>query len=228
LVPLLSSVAGVDQLLPQSQPRPAFDLWTPLMSMPGIFRHGANAFPAPIPYLKADPDRVNRWRSRLAGVEGFKIGIVWQGNKARRNDHKRSFALELFAPLAALAGVQLISLQKETPLDADVGFPVTTLGDDLDSSGAFLDTAAVMTMLDLVISADTSIAHLAGALGVKVWVALAAVPDWRWTMQGERTPWYPTMRLFRQPVMGDWTSVFEHMQREAALLLRYNEATSGK
>jgi Tfp pilus assembly protein PilF len=218
LVPLLKTAPGIDQVISQKEPRPPFDAWSPLLSLPGVFRRGTAEFPANVPYLSAEPGRVERWRERLANVPGFKIGIVWQGNRAQRSDHKRSFPLAALAPLAKVAGVRLISLQKGEGAD-QIGscseLRVVSLGDDFDASGgAFLDSAAVMQSLDLVISADTSIAHLAGALAVPVWVALGYVPDWRWTMTGERTPWYPTMRLFRQSAPGDWAGVFERMAAE--------------
>src|SRR5262249_13308193 len=153
-------------------------------------------FPGRVPYLKADPDRARKWKSRLADVKGFRIGITWQGNKAHNSDQIRSFPIQLLAPLAKLRGVKFISLQNgygSEQLEALTDFEVLTLGDDFDSGGgAFLDTAGVMQNLDLIISADTSICHVAGALGVPTWLALAYVPDWRWTLQGEKTPWYPT------------------------------------
>jgi FkbM family methyltransferase len=168
-----------------------------------------------VPYLKADPARVEKWKQRLAEIKGLKIGIAWQGSRVNIGDRRRSFPVKALAPLAKLRGVQFISLQKgygSEQLDALTEFDVLSLGDDFDSGGgAFLDTAAVMQNLDLVISADTSICHVAGALGVPTWLALAYVPDWRWTLQGDRTPWYPTMRLFRQSGFGEWSGVFERM-----------------
>src|SRR5207249_4746411 len=140
--------------------------------------------------------------------------IAWQGNKENAQNQNRSFPLALFAAIAAIDGVSLISLQKGSGSEevAASSFPVHTLGDDFDAAGgAFLDTAAVMMNLDLVISADTSVVHVAGALGVPVWVPLAYVPDWRWTMHGDRTPWYPTMHLVRQTTAGDWSDVFQRI-----------------
>jgi Flp pilus assembly protein TadD len=222
LVPLLRQSPGIDLLIAQNQPRPPFDVWTPLLSLPGIFQHSPSTLPAPIPYLRAEPDRVARWKTRLSSIPGMKIGIAWQGNKENAQNHNRSFPLALFAPLAVMPGVSLISLQKGSGSEelASASFAVHTLGDDFDAEGgAFLDTAAVMMNLDLVISADTSVAHVAGALGAPVWAPLAYVPDWRWTMHGDRTPWYPTMRLFRQATAGDWAAVFQCMAVELALLL---------
>ncbi len=214
LAPLLRQAPGIDLLIAQNQPRPPFDVWISLLSLPGVFQHSLSTVPAPIPYLRAEPERIARWKTRLASIPGMKIGIAWQGNKENAQNHNRSFPLAMFAPVAAMSGVSLINLQKGSGAEelASSSFPVQSLGDDFDAGGgAFLDTAAVMTNLDLVISADTSVAHVAGALGVRVWVPLAYVPDWRWTMQGDRTPWYPTMRLFRQTAAGDWPPVFSRI-----------------
>jgi FkbM family methyltransferase len=215
LVPLLTGVAGVDEILPRNERRPAFDVWLPLLSVPGLLKHDPRKSPAEVPYLRAGPQRVESWRERLAHLKGIKIGIAWQGNRFNKVDHRRSFPLRQLAPLGKVHGVTLVSLQKgdgKEQLDSLADFDVVSLGDDFDAGGgAFLDTAAVMKNLDLVISADTSVAHLAGALAVPVWVPLAFVPDWRWGMQGESTPWYPTMRLFRQEKLRDWPGVFERM-----------------
>jgi FkbM family methyltransferase len=215
LVPLLTGVAGIDVLQSQKDDRPMFDVWSPLLSLPGLLRHDPATFPAQVPYLHAESARVDKWKSRLAVVRGLKIGIVWQGNKWNTTDRRRSFPLGAMTPLGKLAGVNLISLQKgdgREQLEAVADFDVVSLGDDFDSSGgAFLDSAAVMKNLDLVITADTSLAHLAGALGVPMWLALSQVPDWRWGMSGDRSPWYPTMRIFRQTELGDWTGVFQQM-----------------
>jgi hypothetical protein len=163
--------------------------------------------------LEADRELVELWRRELAALPGFKIGINWHGSGIPRN---KSFPLREFAPLARLPGVQLVSLQKG-PGSEQVGmvaadWPLTDLGGRLDeTTGAFMDTAAVMKHLDLVVTCDTSIAHLAGALGVPVWLALLKVPDWRFLVEREDSPWYPSMRLFRQEKHGDWGSVFRQI-----------------
>src|SRR5262249_22161916 len=161
----------------------------------------------------ADPGLVVHWQRELAAFSReFRIGIAWQGNPKHRRDRHRSFRLAKFAPVAWLKGVHLFSLQKgpgaEQIREVADRFPVTDLGCRLDEhTAAFMDTAAVMKNLDLVISADTAIVHLAGALGVPVWVALPSAPDWRWLLGREDSPWYPTMRLFRQASPGDWDGV---------------------
>jgi hypothetical protein len=158
---------------------------------------------------------VAQWGEFLARLPGRKIGIAWQGNPKYRRDVFRSLPLAAFAPLAAVPGVTLVSLQQGAGQGwlADPAtrpaFPVVDPGPEVDATaGAFMDTAALMQGLDLVITSDTSIPHLAGALGVPVWLAVAANPDFRWLDRGETSPWYPSMRLFRQPRPGDWESVF--------------------
>jgi hypothetical protein len=168
--------------------------------------------PVEPPYLFAEPERVAVWRQRI-GAGGVRVGINWQGFSGRFEDDGRSMPLAAFAPLASVPGVRLISLQKGEGEEqvAGCGFPVEVL-ERLDAGpDAFLDTAAVMMGLDLVVTSDTSIAHLAGALGRPVWVALRFVPDWRFMLGRSDSPWYPTMRLFRQVRDGDWGPVFDAM-----------------
>jgi len=154
----------------------------------------------------------------LGAVSGFKVGICWQGNPGHKNDRRRSASVAHFAPVAAVPGVRLVSLQKGPGVEQLRGlhFAVIDLGSKLDEEGAFVDTAAVMQSLDLIISVDSSVAHLAGALGVPVWVALPFSPDWRWLLEREDSPWYPTMRLFRQTRPGHWPDVFERIAAEVA------------
>lgn len=219
LLPLLARCRGIDQLVAQGQPLPAFDLHAPLMSLPRIFGTTLQTIPAEVPYVWADPQRIEHWQRVFQAQAGCKIGIAWQGNPAYRRDRHRSIALAHFAPLAALPGVRLISLQKgpaaQPATAAGHPFPVMELGEHFDeAAGAFQDTAAVMQSLDLVITSDTVIAHLAGALGVRVWVAIPYAPDWRWLLEREDSPWYPSMRLFRQTERRTWPEVFERMAEE--------------
>jgi tetratricopeptide (TPR) repeat protein/ADP-heptose:LPS heptosyltransferase len=217
LLPLLADCRGVDQWVGQGTPLPPFDAHVPLLSLPGIFRTELATIPAEVPYLFADPRLVQRWREELRPISGFKIGIAWQGNPQYRGDQFRSFPLAHFEPLTRLEGVRLVSLQKgagtEQLRDAAGRFPVTDLGSQLDQAeGAFRDTAAVMASLDLVITSDSAVAHLAGALGVPVWVVLPTVADWRWLLNRSDSPWYPSMRLFRQKTSGEWRGVFEEIR----------------
>jgi tetratricopeptide (TPR) repeat protein len=219
LARLLAGSPGIDQLVPRGSPLPEFDVQAALLSLPGILRTTFATMPANVPYVFPDAGLVERWRSELSGDASFKIGIAWQGSTTFAGDRMRSLPLRHFAPLANVEGVRLFSLQKgparEQIKDVARHFSVVDLGARLDeTAGAFMDTAAVMKSLDLVVTSDTSIAHLAGALGVPVWVALSVGPDWRWLRDRADCPWYPTMRLFRQPRLHDWETVFENMAAE--------------
>jgi Tfp pilus assembly protein PilF len=209
-----SPVGELAQLVAAGDPLPKFDAYVPLLSLPGIFGTTPENIPAAGGYLSADPGLVEQWRGALGDAGPFKVGIAWQGRPAY-GDYFRSIPLASFAPLA-LDGVELVSLQKgpgALQLAALGGqFPVRDLGPELDEAhGAFMDTAAVMKNLDLVVTSDTATAHLAGALGVEVWVALTLAPDWRWMRERTDSPWYASMRLFRQTQLGDWAGVFERM-----------------
>lgn len=215
LVALLKRCPGVDFVSAQLDDLPPFDVYAPLMSLPRILGVYATTIPDLVPYLSAPDDLVRKWREEMSSWAGYKIGVCWRGGTGYRNDHMRSFALAELAPLAQVPGVRLISLQKGNGADevAAAPFPVTSLGPGVDrEAGPFMDTAAVMTNLDLVVTCDTAVGHLAGALGVPVWLALARVPDSRWLLDGDRTPWYPTARLFRQTQAGRWDSVFLAMR----------------
>ena len=219
---LLRRCAGVDVVVARGAALPRADLRVGLFSGPGLLGGMAPAGAAD-PYLTAEPERAADWRARLAertpGAR-FRIGINWQGNPSYRADARRSIALAAFAPLLreiAAAGGAVVSLQKGIGRQQLSGLPegrsLVDLGPELDADGAFLDSAALMTALDLVITSDTAIPHLAGALGVPVWMAVASLPDWRWGLQGETSAWYPTMRLFRQSAAEDWAGVFARLAR---------------
>ena len=200
-----------------SEPAETFDAQIAVSSLPRAFRTRLNSVPAEVPYLAAEPALATRWAARI-GAAGFRIGIAWQGNPHPEADRARAFPLAAAAPLAALPGVRLISLQKGFGEDQREALPrgmrVETLGDEFDAGpDAFVDTAAAMAHCDLVVTCDTSIAHLAGALARPVWVALKSDAEWRWMTGRDNSPWYPTMRLFRQPRRGAWADVFEAMAR---------------
>jgi tetratricopeptide (TPR) repeat protein len=216
LMPLLSRTPGIDQLAAWGKPSPPHDVWLPMMSAPTIFKTTLDTIPADIPYLFPDPALVERWRRELAAVPGLRIGIAWQGSPRHPWDRHRSAPLAAFEPLAKIPGVQLISLQKgdEQPSDQSAQFPLIPLSEFTDRIGAFVDTAAILKNLDLVIAVDTAVVHLAGGLGVPVWVALHRTPDWRWLLDRPDTPWYPSMRLFRQKTFGEWGPVFDEIARE--------------
>jgi hypothetical protein len=184
------------------------------MSLPGILGTTVADLPATMPYLSARPELVERWRQELGQTPGYRVGIVWQGNTQHPEDHLRSVSLRQFAALAGLPGVQLFSLQKgpgQEQVRSARAWPLIDLGVRLDQSGPFLDTAAVLKGLDLVVTVDSAVAHLAGALAVPVWVVLHLAPDWRWLEGRDDSPWYPTMRLFRQRRYGDWDDVFDRV-----------------
>jgi FkbM family methyltransferase len=219
LLPLLQSVPGLDAAIPLGAEPNEYDVYAPLLSVPGMLGDVPDSFPAEVPYLRADEDRVAYWRDELVCYGGLRVGLVWQGNRDYEADRLRSAPLAAFEPLGRLKGVTLFSLQKgfgDEQLDGLAGrFPLVPLGRRLDNQGPpFFDTLAVIQSLDLVVTVDTVIAHLAGALGAPVWLALGYVCDWRWGQAGDRTIWYPTMRLFRQTVRRDWSTVFQPMARE--------------
>jgi Flp pilus assembly protein TadD len=217
LLRVLAGCPGVDRHVPQGEPLPAFDCYAPLLSLPNLFGTTPESVPADVPYLFPDPALVDHWRRELPPGAGPRVGICWQGNPQFKGDRQRSVPLAEFAPLTRVEGVRLYSLQKGFGSEQlrDVSFPVTDLASRLDNEhGAFVDTAAVMKVLDLVITADTALAHLAGALGVPVWMAVAFSPHWVWLLGRDDSPWYPTMRLFRQQRWGNWPGVFERMAAE--------------
>jgi Flp pilus assembly protein TadD len=222
LVRLLSGLEGVERIIAQGDPLPEFDLHCPLLSLPRAFRTTDQTIPAMVPYLSPEAERVLKWRERL-GATGFRIGIAWQGAAKPGEGPGRSVPLPCFEPLSRLPNVRLISLQKNSGLDEigmlPEGMVVEQLGPDFDSGGdAFLDTAAMMMSLDLVVTIDTSIAHLAGALGRPVWVVLKSVPDWRWMLGRDDSLWYPSMRLFRQTSPGEWRDVLRAVASDIAHL----------
>jgi tetratricopeptide (TPR) repeat protein len=214
---LLRTVPGVERIITDIA---EIDIsggarWLEMMSLPHVLRTTPETVPNCVPYISADPARVAHWRERL-GNKGFKIGISWQGSTEFRLDRTRSLPLAVLAPLAETAGARLISLQKGLGEEqiADVAFRdrIETLGERFDEDGgAFADTAAVMMNLDLVVCPNTAISHLAGALGCQVFLALPRAGDWRWLLGRDDTPWYPTMRLFRQTTSGDWSDVINRM-----------------
>jgi hypothetical protein len=185
------------------------------MSLPRLFGTTLETVPAAIPYLFADPARVAHWRQELAREPGLRVGIAWQGNPNYPGDHHRSMPLAVFAPLAAVPGVRLFSLQKgfgseQLPALAD-RFPVVDLG---NVPGGLDEAAAIIMNLDLVIACDTSLIHLAGALGVRAWIAVQPAPNFRWLLGRNDSPWYPTVRIFRQSQLGNWPEVFARIASE--------------
>jgi hypothetical protein len=212
---LFENLAGIDELVERvsyAKPAGQADLYAPLLSLPGIFKTTLDNIPTTVPYLFAEPHKAALWKPRLTD-QGLKVGLVWAGTDT---DPRRSCPLVFFKPLADIAGIHLYGLQKGIPAkQIEVqglleGMRLTNFGQEF---GDFSDTAAVVQNLDLVISIDTSVAHLAGAMGIPVWVLLPYACDWRWLLNREDSPWYPTMRLFRQTKNGDWKGVLQDVTK---------------
>jgi Flp pilus assembly protein TadD len=208
LVSLLRDQWPEVEIIGRSDTLPAFDAHLPLLSLAGVLDQNHQTIDA-APYLRPDPDRVEAWAERLAALPGLKVGLVWAGGaQAAAIDHKRSTTLAALAPLAAVAGVSFVSLQKDAPAAQakapPAGLVLLDLCDDLID---FVETAAVVANLDLVISVDTAVAHLAGAIGTPVWLLNRFDTCWRWELERQDTPWYARLRQFRQPTHGDWDSV---------------------
>ncbi len=228
----LLTVSGFGRWIVPRGTDAAYDLHCPLLSFPHLFG-GEDGRPLwRGPYLKADPARIARWRDPLAAIGGFKVGIAWAGNPGYLHDRYRSVRLEAFAPLARVPGVRLVSLQKGAGDDlrrVAGQIPIVDLGDSFDAEGgAFMDTAAVISHLDLVVGVNSSIAHLSGGLGAPVWMALQRSVDWRWPASSEQTPWYPSMRIFHQQRLGDWSPVFEVMAERLAVLAAGRPPSGGQ
>jgi tetratricopeptide (TPR) repeat protein len=223
---LLGSLKIHGSLVNQGESLPAFDLVCPLLSLPLAFRTEIDQIPGGVPYLKADEAAARAWKKRLSVIPGLKVGLHWQGNAATEKQpwlRGRSFALSEAAGLAHLPEVSLVSLQKGEGSEQRETVPFKSRIAQLTDPRAmgpeeFADTAALVTALDLVITSDTAIAHVAGALGVPVWVILPFESDWRWMSAREDSPWYPTMRLFRQRSAGDWAEVFKRVADELRAL----------
>ena len=216
---LAALLDGLAEITPHDAPLPPFDAWCPLLSLPHRLGTTLATVPA-APYLRPDPARVERWRRALPEAS-LRVGIAWQGNPTLRDDRGRSVPLRELAPLAAIPGVRLVSLQKgpgaEQARDPRLAGLMHQLGAGFDAGAdAFVDTAAVMASLDLGVTTDTAVAHLAGALGRPTWVALRRHADWRWLAGRADTPWYPSLRLFRQERDGDWAAVVRRMAAELA------------
>ncbi|ANC91499.1 tetratricopeptide repeat protein [Azospirillum humicireducens] len=221
LLPLMAGLDGPAQVIARGDPLPAFDLECPLMSLPLAFGTVVDDLPADIPYLRADPPRVAVWRERLAAAEGLRVGLVWAGNPRFPGDDQRSPRLAGLRGLLDVPGCRFYGLQMG-PGHADLADAALPDGfmDLAPEISDFADTAAIMANLDLVVSSCTGPAHLAGALGLPLWMALPFSADWRWMTGRDDSPWYPTARLFRQPAPGDWRSVSGRMATELAALVQ--------
>jgi tetratricopeptide (TPR) repeat protein len=204
---LLSTVSGVASCYARGETLPSFDVYCPLGSLPLALKTEPSSVPTAVPYLHADEAQIAKWRPAIEALSGKRVALAWAGHARHANDRNRSIDLRLFEPLFACEGVSFVSIQRDLRGDDAArlaAFGITDFGPRLAD---MTDTAAVLALMDLSISVDTSVVHLAGAMGREAWVMLPFTPDWRWTLTNERSPWYPTMRLFRQRTSGDWPKV---------------------
>jgi len=237
LAEVLRNAPGVDELVVLGEPLPPADLCAPLMALPRLFRTTLATIPAQTPYLSADPERIAAWRDRLATLAGpdqLLVGIAWQGNPHHQWDRFRSMPLMSYEPLTTIPGVRLLSLQRGPGVEQIEPFQRLTRGALIvptdghqTTPGHLADSAAILTLLDLIITVDTATGHLAGALARPVWVALSQAADWRWMTQRSDSPWYPTMRLFRQKKVHDWEDVIGHIGAHLARWAARRAATCG-
>ncbi len=224
LVPLLSTLRCNMTLIAQGAPRPDFDAYCPVMSLPFVFKTTTETIPARTPYLSCDPAKVARWQERLGRKSRLRVGLAWSGSATHKNDRNRSMRLETLRPLMDLP-VEWHSLQKEyRPHDTQLLDALPQLRQHHDEIGDFSDTAALAHCMDVVISVDTSVAHVAGAIGKPVWILLPHAPDYRWLLGRTDSPWYPTARLFRQPEADNWAAVVEQLR--AGLLEQVAQAAA--
>ncbi len=216
LVQLLRKVKGIQQIIAHGEQLPWYDVHCSLLSLPLIFDTTLENIPADVPYISIDSVTVQKWEKRICKNDSLlKVGLAWAGNPKHINDRARSCDPKIFLPLAKIKGILLYSLQKNEAAGQPKELPEgMKLIDFMDEVQDFSDTAAIIENLDLVISVDTAVAHLAGALGKPVWTLLSFMPDWRWMLDREDSPWYPTMKLFRQPAPGDWKTVIDKVVEE--------------
>ena len=214
---LLAGVEGVASCHARGDQLPAYDVHCPLGSLPLALKTEPGNIPAGIPYLHADEIHLAKWRPRIDALPGKRVAFAWAGNVSHANDRNRSIDLKLLEPLFSIEGISFLSIQREVRgNDAELlahHANVSHLGGEIADMA---DTAAVAALADLTISVDTSVVHLAGGLGRPVWVMLPFAPDWRWTLTGEHSPWYPQARLFRQSALGDWPSAIATLRTELA------------
>jgi len=229
---VLRDIAGVHQLVARGSVLPALDFHCPLLSLPLAFQTRIDTIPCSAPYLHSDKAKENQW-GQFIGSHGFKVAISWQGSVGREAVG-RSFPLSLFEHISKIDGLRLISLQKNEGADQLMNLPsgmkVEVLPGNFDGGdNAFEDSAAVLKCVDLLITCDTALGHLAGGLGVKTWLPLKFIPDWRWMLERSDSPWYPRHRLFRQPARGDWISVFKDIELEICNIIKSEKVgTSSK
>ncbi len=217
---LLSAYPGMDKVLARGEPLPPFEYQCPLMSLPLAFKTVVATIPAMNRYISAPSDRVTYWAGQMKQYRSPRIGLVWSGNTGQSNDMNRSMTLKVLAPLISGSRHHFFALVKEVrEHDRTLLRSMPNVTDLSQQLTDFSETAAILENLDLLIAVDTSVAHLAGALGKPAWIMLSYVPDWRWFINRPNSPWYPSVRLFRQPAHNDWGSVVELLRTELDLLI---------
>jgi len=217
LARLAATLKGVAQVIAAGEALPPFDFHCPLLSLPERFGTNLATIPAEVPYVTPNPEAFEHWRLRFAGELGLKVGIAWAGNPAHRDNRNRSVAIERLLPILEIPGIRWFSVQFGECAGDLSRLPIGMVADLSNDLGDFSQTAAVIANLDLIITVDTSVVHLAGALGQPVWAMLAFTPDWRWLLDREDSPWYPSLRLFRQARPGDWDSVIARVRDALAI-----------
>jgi tetratricopeptide (TPR) repeat protein len=220
LVRLLSGMEGVASVVSREDRTPDYDFHCPLLSLPAAFKTEVPSIPARVPYIAAPEERRDAWRDRLAPARGLRVAVAWSGSRTHAGDRHRSLPLPRLLPLLSTSGVQFVSIQRDVRSEDAACLAETTnlihVGEQLED---FCDTAAVLSSSDLVITADTSVAHLAGAMGRPVWIMLPFSPDFRWMHASSASPWYPTARLFRQAAVGDWNGVLDEVANALTALV---------
>jgi hypothetical protein len=213
LASLMGNLEGVSELVIKGEELPFFDYQCPLLSLPLAFNTNISSIPAFIPYLASSAHQVAEWKLKLGEKRNKRVGLVWSSMSVFKEDSKRSLLLADFVRALPLEGFEYICLQKELKeCDKEFFMEYQNIRFFGDEFGNFSDTAALIENLDLVISTCTSVPHLSAALGKETWVLLSHVPDWRWLLGREDSPWYPSMKLYRQPAIGDWNSVFSKVK----------------
>ncbi|MHC4762109.1 MAG: glycosyltransferase family protein, partial [Planctomycetota bacterium] len=231
LIELFRNLEGIDDLVDTTkviEGNVKYDLHVTLLSLPAIFGTKIDSIPARIPYLSAKASKIAHWHDKIK-TDAFKIGIVWAGNPTHDNEHNRSCTLKNFIQLAKIKNVTLFSLQKGHGIEQINNWPedleLINLGQEFED---FTDTAAAIENMDLTISVDTSVIHLAGAMGKNAWALIPYEPDWRWMLNRQDSPWYPTIRLFRQKQHGNWDGVFQHVAEKLEILIEKQMVTNNK
>jgi hypothetical protein len=220
LARLAATLKGPGQVIASGDPVPAFDFYCPLLSLPARFGTMPETIPSKTPYLSADPVLAEKWCEEITKDLGLKVGLAWGGNPKQENDRYRSISFDAWQPLLEISGVRWFSLQVGDRA-GDIGrVPPNAITDLSGRLIDFAETAAVVTNLDLVITIDSAVAHLAGAVGKPVWTLVSAVADWRYPQNGERSAWYASMRVFRQAALGEWDGVISQVRAGLATLAR--------